>query len=377
MLAGTAATLCLTAAPLRAKTPVGLYASARRDKQGQNFAVIFSLDKGELTSLPLPGRAHQIAPHPLKMECVAIGRRPSRSCVVFGPKRQPFWFHARDDRHFQGHGIFSPNGQLFYTTENDYEGERGVIAIRDVANNYKQVGEFPSHGIGAHELSLTDKGQTLVIANGGILTHPDMGRQKLNLDVMAPSLVYMNAKSGALLEKHTLPPKLHQLSIRHLAIAPDGTVVFGCQYKGPKNVHPPLMGFHKRGEQIEMGKAPENLQRALRNYIGSVAIDSSGYFAAASAPRGNLVTFWDLRKRALCAAKPHEQQPLKGLSSGTGHTPLKDGCGVTQSGKYGGFVLTSGLGDIGTYTLNDTLFTRSPHSLLNKVQWDNHLSRLR
>lgn len=360
MLAGSAAVILLGVTPLRAKTHTPLYASSRRDKDGQNFAVIFSPDKGDVASVKLTERAHHISSHPLKTECVAVARRPGRSSVVFGPDRKPHWFYTREDRHFQGHGVFSLDGHLFYTTENDYEDERGVIGVRDVESGFKQIGEFPSYGIGPHQLEMTDNGKTLIIANGGILTHPDMGREKLNLRVMEPSLVYMDAKTGELLEKRILSKPLHQVSIRHFAVSRDGSVAFGGQHNGSKTEHPPLMGFHRRGEEIEIVKAPIGVQKAMRNYMGSVAINIDGTVAAATCPRGNLVTFWNMKTRRYLT-----------------HVKLDDGCGVAPTGKSSSFLLTSGHGKVGVFDVRDGGLELAANESLFGYQWDNHLSRLR
>ena len=50
---------------------------------------------------------------------------------------------------------------------------------------FRRIGEFDNHGIGTHDISVSDDGRMLVIANGGIETHPDFGRTKLNLDPYA------------------------------------------------------------------------------------------------------------------------------------------------------------------------------------------------
>ena len=51
---------------------------------------------------------------------------------------------------------------------------------------------------------------------------------------MQPSLVYVDIETGDLIEEQNLPPDLHQLSIRHLAVASGDVVVFGCQFRGPE-----------------------------------------------------------------------------------------------------------------------------------------------
>lgn len=44
----------------------------------------------------------------------------------------------------------------------------------DPAQRYRRVGEFPSHGIGPHEMTVLRDGRTLVVANGGYVPHPDV-----------------------------------------------------------------------------------------------------------------------------------------------------------------------------------------------------------
>ena len=118
---------------------------------------------------------------------------------------------------------------------------------------------------------------------------PSTGRTILNLSTMRPSLVYVDSATGDLLEEHVLPAAIHQLSIRHLTVAADDQVVFGCQHQGPLSERPPLIGFHRRGEPVQMLEAPDATQLALENYIGSVAADPSRRLVAASSPRGGLV----------------------------------------------------------------------------------------
>src|SRR5262249_11729293 len=84
-----------------------------------------------------------------------------------------------------------------------------------------------------HDVALLSHGRPMVIADGGIRTHPDSEGQ-LNLPDMQPSLVYVDTETGDLLEEHRLAPALHQLSIRYLAIGAGDAVAFGCQYRGPE-----------------------------------------------------------------------------------------------------------------------------------------------
>jgi uncharacterized protein len=349
-LAGTAAALVVprsVAAGFRTER----FAAARMDDRGVYSAVLFDLDRGDLRSVELPARGHDVALRPDGREWVALARRPGRFGVaVPTDNRPPIWFESKPDRHFFGHGVFSTDGRLLYTTENDYDHGRGVIGVRDATNGYKQIGELAGHGVGPHDVALLSDGRTSVIANGGILTHPDSYRDELNLNIMQPSLVYADLETGDLSEQHKLGPEMHQLSIRHLAVAQNDTVVFGCQYHGPDEDTPPLIGFHRRGEQPVVMWTPGTTQGALRNYIGSVTADASGSIVAASAPRGGLITYWDVAARRFL-----------------GTCALGDGCGVAPTHHSASFLLTSGEGWLATGEADGTMSRQS-----SSYHWDNH-----
>ena len=103
----------------------------------------------------------------------------------------------------------------------------GMIGVYDATAGFRRIGEFATHGMDAHEMLLLDDGRTLAIANGGIETHPDFGRAKLNIATMKPSFVFIDRLSGDLIEKHELAPELHQLSIRHMDQDQSGALCFG------------------------------------------------------------------------------------------------------------------------------------------------------
>ncbi len=347
-LASSAAMLALPK-PALATFEAECFAAARKDDRGTFSAALFSLS-GDMRSIELPGRGHDIALHPDGGEWVAFARRPGRFGVAVPVgTSQPVWFATKPDRHFFGHGVFSADGRLLYSTENDYEGARGMIGVRDVAAGYKQIGEFSAHGMEPHDIALLSDGRTMVIANGGIRTHPD-SEGELNLPDMQPSLVYVDVETGDLLGEYRLASALHQLSIRHLAIGAGDVVAFGCQYRGPEEDAPPLVGFHRRGEEPVIAPAPSGTQEGLRNYIGSVAADSSGSIVAASAPKGGLVTYWDISSRRYL-----------------GVSDLNDGCGLAPTHHQANFLLTSGEGWLATADSSGAMERQA-----SSFQWDNH-----
>lgn len=333
---------------------------AARKRAGRDEAVVLNGQGHDCLSIAMPARGHSFAIDAPRERAVVFGRQPGFFALAFplSATTPPKTLPLPQDRHFFGHGVYRPDGGLLFATENDFEAGRGVVGVYDASpgGDYRRVGEFDSAGIGPHEIVLLPDGKTLCVANGGILTHPDYGKLELNLDTMRPSLVYLDAASGALLEQVELEPALHRLSIRHLAVAADGSVWFGCQYSGAAQDQPALVGRHRRGHALELFRAPDAIQRGFRGYVGSLAVDASGTVLAASSPVGGQLVYWDTRSGRYL-----------------GMTPLADGCGVASQG-VGRFLFNSGQG-----RLLSTGPGRPDTQLSGVVPglaWDNHLRRV-
>ena len=312
--------------------------------------------------LALPGRGHSLALRPDGRTAVLFARRPGRFALAIdlARGRTAAEFAPPRDRHFYGHGVFSPGGRFLYASENDFQGGRGVIGIYDAGKGYERAGEIDSHGIGPHEIALLSDGATLVVANGGILTHPDLPRMKLNTATMAPSLCYVHRRDGRLLHERRLPSGLHQLGIRHLAVGRDDTVAVATQYEGPRGDLVPLVALHRPGTTASARLAPveaaPGVWRAMKQYCGSVCFDTDGRLLAVSAPRGNLVTFWD------AAAGIH-------LSSAR----VPDGSGVAPGERPGEFLASSGHGGVAVVDAWSGRTTPLEGEFVRTRRWDNHL----
>ncbi|WP_170763776.1 DUF1513 domain-containing protein [Ruegeria lacuscaerulensis] len=304
-------------------------------------------------SLPLPARGHAAAAHPKRAQAVAFARRPGTFAIVIDctTGTEIARLEAPVGRHFYGHGIFSLDGTRLFTTENDYEAGEGVIGIWD-ADDHTRLGEFSSGGIGPHDMRLMPDGQTLVIANGGIETHPETGRTKLNLPVMQPRLSYVDL-SGSVLEQVELPRALQKNSIRHLAMRQDGLVGFAMQWQGDKTQHPPLLGLHRRGETPRLLSAAETDQSSLQGYAGSIAFAGDGETIAITCPRGNALHQYSIANETLAHA--YHLEDVCGLGSGPD-----------------GFVFTTGTGIVGQLSGKQARVAARPD-----CQWDNHLIPIR
>lgn len=335
---------------LLAAPQVELFAATRKSDDGEYSAAIFRADGSDVNAVGLPSRGHDVAICHKTQTCVAFARRPGNFAVAFrrDKKWTPVNFTTPPDRHFYGHGVFSPDGRLLFATENDFDAGRGTIGIYDATNGFKRIGEFDAHGIGPHDLALLPDGHTIVIANGGIETHPEVGggRTKLNLATMTPSLVYLDMRSGGLIEKHELPSAMHSLSLRHLDVGANRQIVIGGQLQN-MNAQTPLIFRHRLGEDLKPVAMEKTLEHHLRGYISSVAVNGAGDIAAVTSSHGGFVVFLDVATGRVKGSKQ-----------------IADASGVAPCG--GDFLISTGLGDVLT----------PGHSEKTVWHWDNHAARL-
>ena len=340
--------LALSAAPSAGWADVGnpTFVSAARTPDG-SFKLYGLTQAGQIAfECPLPARGHAAAAHPLRAEAVAFARRPGTFALILdcrsGAVRAQL--ESPQGRHFYGHGAFSRDGALLFTTENDFDAGQGVVGVWDVARNYQRIGEFSSGGVGPHDIKLMPDGETLVVANGGIETHPDTGRTKLNLPTMRSSLSYLSLE-GALRSNMILPEAHQRNSIRHLAVSASGTVAFAMQWQGDLARDLPLLGLHERATDAPRLLAPASV-RTMAGYLGSVAISPSGKDVAVTSPRvGTAMVFSE--------------------NGAVTRVEENDVCGIASLGA--GFVMTAGTG---------VVMPPSGKRVGHAVSWDNHLIRI-
>lgn len=304
-----------------------------------------------LFQVPLPGRGHAAAAHPTQPVAVAFARRPGTFAFVIDclSGRISAKLAAPDAHHFSGHGAISADGTQLFTAENAYEAGVGMIGVWDLQTGTRR-GAFASGGIGPHDMQLMPDGRTLLVANGGIETHPETGRAKLNLPVMQPNLTYLSL-DGAVLEQVAPPDAWHKCSLRHLSVRQDGLVAVAGQWQGDLAQTTPLLATHRRGRDLMFHPVPDELHRRMRGYAGSVAFSGNGARIGVTGPRGGVALVFD--------AKGAVQAAL----------PAPEVCGVAARGN--GLIFTTGTGAV----FADS--RASPRMAQHDLAWDNHLIALR
>ena len=354
LLLGYCSSVLAAGAPVQAVPLATLYAAARRASDGAYSAAIFTADGQDVRSIALPERGHDITVCPVTWRCVVFARRPGNFAIAFSADRDepPLAFTTPPDRHFYGHGIFSRDGRLLYATENDFAGARGVIGIYDVTARFKRVGEIASYGLGPHDLALLRRQSVLVIANGGLREHPDFGggRRVLNPGAIDTSLAYVDLKTGDLLERHVLG-KPGVLSLRHLDVGGDDTVVVGAQIEGAADHEAALVFTHRRQNALSAVVLPAELKERIAGYVSSVAVDVSGEVAAVTSSRGNLTAMIEIRTARF----------LRTVS-------CADISGVSATPMPRAFLTTSGEGAVLPVSANDA----PGQAVTTPWLWDNH-----
>lgn len=216
-----------------------------------------------------------------------------------------------------------------------------MVGLWDARRNYARIGEVTSGGVGPHDIRLLSDGRTLVVANGGIETHPETGRAKLNLPVMQSNLSYLGLDGELRVQVH-LEAAHQRNSIRHLAVSAQGDVAFAMQWQGDLGADVPLLGVHTRQtNRVELAEAAS--VRRMQGYLGRVAIDATGRRVAVTSPRVGVL------------------QRFVGTSLDT-HTTIEDVCGVAAV--LDRFVVTSSTG---------LVRTGRGTALSQDVALDNHL----
>ncbi len=348
-----ASLLAAGAAPRLGWAAVGnpSYLAAARDTGGAH--ALYGLDRaGDVCfRVPLPARGHAGAGHPHQAEAVAFARRPGYFALVIdcvtGIVRHRLAPPA--GRQFNGHGVFAHDGALLLTAEQAQCDSAGVIGLWDVAAGYRRAGEWPSGGIGPHDIRLMPGGAALAVANGGIATDAT-DRTKLNIATMRPTLAYLDL-SGKVLDRVAIDADLHRNSIRHLAVRGDGLVGFAMQWEGEPGAAPPLLGLHRMGAAPVLAAAPLGDEIAMQGYAGSIAFAGAGDGIAITSPRGGRLHRFDA------------------TGAFRGAVSRADICGLAPHGD--GYLASDGLGGlIAIGPEGPQLVARHP------CAWDNHIIAL-
>jgi len=360
-LLGLAAVGAVSAIPLStiwAKNKQWLV-SACNDKQGNFFAAAFDLQGQLINKVALPARGHEvIALNSKPGHALVFARRPGNYVleIDFNTGQVVNQTNVSPKQRFYGHGVLTDNDKILLTTENDYQQGKGLIVVRDRFTG-QILEQYDSGGVGPHQLALMPStsadNRQIVIANGGIQTHPEQARKKLNLATMQPNLAYMDINNGKIVDSFALKNK--QLSIRHLAVSNKGKVIAGMQYQGTSTNEVPLAISHHGEQQLQLLQADTNTWRSMKQYTASVCINDAENTVAISCPKASLLTFWQLDSDKFISS--HK---------------LKDGAGLALVDNH--FIASTGRGHV--VAQGDVNSRYQNKASFANLRWDNHMTAI-
>lgn len=340
------ATLAASLAPRLTWADVGAPAFIAAGKRGEDYFLHGLAPTGDsLFQLPLPGRGHAAAAHPLLAEAVAFARRPGTFALVIdcATGQVRYRLSPPEGLQFNGHGAYSADGSLLMTSEVVAEGSEGRIGLWDT-RSFTRLTDWPSHGIGPHEIKRLSDGR-LAVANGGIQTDP-VDRAKLNIPDMRPNLTLLS-RDGAILDQIELPG-LHQNSIRHLALQGD-TIAFAMQWEGDPAMPVPQLGRWAPGSSPSLCTPPDAESMTMKGYAGSIAATSDRILI--TSPKGGAAMIFAADGTHVAT---HLRADLCGAATGPAGFTVTDGGGAVWAADDAGL---------------------SPLAS-NKTLWDNHLVAL-
>jgi hypothetical protein len=291
----SAAALCPRASAAQPRGP--LLAAAWQSGTEQHLGLL-TIENGRLepaTSLKLPTRAHGVQVEP-DGNILAFARRPGDWLLRWHPSTgRTQWHWLEDDRRLNGHGV-QIGSRLIVTTETDRETGQGWLGVRD-RKSLELVDAWPTQGRDPHQVLLLPHALgrwpagTLIVANGGVNTRSETGRNKTFGTRLDASLVALDPKNGRLLGQWRLSDPY--LSIRHLASSPKGgTLGIALQAEHPdeavRSAAPVLATWE--GDRLTL----TSNQPALGGYGGDIVAlpsDHQGGFAVGCTRADSLAFF--------------------------------------------------------------------------------------
>lgn len=335
----------------RVKPSIAMLSGAS-DRKQNHFAVLLDNTGAILSQTLLPSRSHAAVYNNATNEALFFSRRPGNALYVINPGDAVVkkTIYAETGRHFYGHGILTSDNKYLLATENDYEAGVGKITIRDANNNYALTKEIPSFGVGPHELAFMPDNRILVVANGGLRTHPKKNRIAQNIQTMRPNVSFIDWQAGILLAQYE--PDNLQMGLRHLSVRPNGDVIIGVQYKGGALDDVPLVLKANLHEGLTALSAVPNFSHKNNQYTASVCNINNDTWV--SCPKSHRLTRWS-------------------REAFVGSSAIKDVAGIAHLKSTGALMVSNGAGVIARVHYEEKSMHIEIQQHYATLRWDNHL----
>jgi len=308
--------------------------------------------------ISLPARAHEV----LRDDgadnlAYAISRRPGEWLwkLDVGRRAVVRSLALDDSRRFEGHGLLwkaagANARRALLTTQTDTDSGHGIVALHDDAD-LQVIAEWRTAGIGPHQICHWPTAGKLIVANGGILTLPETGREDRSEGPLQSSLAALDPGTGQVDKVWEAP--LPGVSLRHLSLSDDGVLAVAMQQlpEPPGGGDSPVLALLPTpASRLELASPGNADPRRWMGYAGSVAARRN--FFAVTCPRAGLVAIW--------------------ASNGTlaAEVAIPGAWGITTNAS--GWWVTNSAGDL--YFIDADGFRASLARKVPGRHWDNHMA---
>jgi hypothetical protein len=247
----------------------------------------FDLDSNEFFEIALDFEAHIVMQHPIEKHlAVAFPQYPGGTrAALLDLKNRKVIEHipALPGSIFYGHGVFSDDGKLMYSSELDPKDSRGIVSIRDFKSG-KYLGNFPTFGTGPHDLKIIRNGSAMLIVNSGFID--EAYKEKIRPE---NEVVCVDIKAQKELWRYE-PPKVRQF-IQHVAMNDKEEVAIGFVNVGDESLV--NVAIRKKDGTATFPAETATPAEIYGKYAFGLAISPNGEILGTAHPDG-IVNLWEM-----------------------------------------------------------------------------------
>lgn len=251
---------------------------------------VINLTKRLKINIPSDILGHSIIQNPKEpYKFVMISQRPGKVSCEFDLRNNSVtrYFNAKDNRFFYGHGEFLPNSDLMLCSE--FGDTHGYITVRN-AKTFAVESEFPSFGLGPHDLKLFSDRKRIIIANGGLSNRNGITDYQAGSNFES-RLSTVDIHSQTLVDQFVMETPF--ISMRHIYVSKQDHIAVGLKRYNTQDITPSLMIKHKN-KPYYLVEEPRHIVEKMNSIGLSLSISDAHNVVGVTCPTGNIVAFWSL-----------------------------------------------------------------------------------
>lgn len=138
--------------------------------------------QGDYFSMDVPCKAHEVTTHPLNKNLVFGSSKWGKEAYVadIEKKNVVAAINEKGSFVFNGHSIYSSDGQFIFMTMMDFDNYKGCISVRET-KTYKEVRRIPTYGVFPHQLKWKIADKVFAVINALPANKNEMQRSLFNL----------------------------------------------------------------------------------------------------------------------------------------------------------------------------------------------------